>query len=117
MIVLSTAKSPKSTCLSLEICQSQYQQEVYFAVVINISGAVWTQAFDNKQMAVEKGQAMFKAFCLTIKCLDLSERNHQKALFAQEDGELKQEALFRKRAFFYKQRYDARRNMGLYIEG
>ena len=113
MLILSTLKSD---CLSLEICQSQYQKEAYFARVINISKEVWTQWFDNRQTAIEKGQAMFKAFCLTDKCLDLSEKSYQKALFAQEDGELKQAALFLKRAFFYKQRYYARRNMGLCIE-
>lgn len=113
MLVLSTAKSG---CLSLEIRQTQHQKEFYFAVVINISKVVWVQGFDNMQLAKEKGQAMFNAFSLTSKCLDLSEKAYQKALFAQEDGELKQAALFLKRAFFYKQRYYARKAMGLSIE-
>jgi hypothetical protein len=113
MIVVSRIKS---NCLSLEICQSQYERDTYFAVVINISKVVWTQGFDNKQIAEQKGQAMFKAFCLTEKYLDLSERAYQKALFAQEDGELGQADIFLKKAFFYKKRYHARRIMGLSIE-
>lgn len=113
MLVLSTTKS---AYLSLEICQSQPQKEVYFAVIINISKVVWRQGFDNRQMAEQKGQAMFKAFSLTYKCLDLSEKAYQKALFAKEDGELAKAALLLKRVFFYEKRYYARKAMGLFIE-
>ena len=113
MLVLCTIKE---SVFTLEICQSQYQKQFYFAVLINISKVVWTQAFDNTQLAEQKGKAMLKAVCLTSKYLDLSERNYQKALFAQEDGELKEAVVFLKRAFFYKQRYFVRRIMGLYVE-
>lgn len=115
MLVLFTIKEP-FFAFTLEICQSQYQKEVYFAVVINISKVVWTQVFNNRQTAEQKGKAMFRAFCLTDKYLDLSEKAYKQAKLAQEDGELVKAALFLRRAFFYRERHQARRDMGLWIE-
>lgn len=106
----------KQGILTLEVCQSQYEKHIYFARVLYISAIVWIDEFTSLQIAQEKGQVKLNTLFLTSKYLHLSEKYEQKAVFAQEDGELDQADIFRKRAYFCKQRHTVRQAMGLSSE-
>lgn len=106
----------KEGIFTLEVCQSQIGKDCYFAVVKNVSEAVWTEEFNDREVAIKRGKAMIENIAMTNRYRNLADTAYQKALFAQEDGEEELKAMYLEKAKFYEQRYLARRAMLLGVE-
>ncbi len=115
MIVISTIYGETASFV-LEVSQTQVNRDCYRARVISNPHIIWSKDFTCSNLAIKEGSAMLKALCLTEKMLDLAEKSYKDALYAQEEGELKEAALLLKRAFFFRKRFYARRAMNLWVD-
>lgn len=106
----------KEGIFTLEVCQSQVGKDCYFAVVKNLSEAMWTEEFNNREVAIKRGKAMIESIAMTARYRNLADTAYQKALFAEEDGQEELKAMYLEKAKFYEQRYLARRAMNVGID-
>lgn len=118
MLVLVTVKQSPFT---LEIQQSQYRSNGYFAVITDgcrvlWSQGFWSEGFDDLESAIRKHKDMFKQILLTEKCRKLADKYFKESQYYESIDEPVEAKLYLKKYSFYSRRFLARREMNLWID-
>lgn len=114
MLVLFTLKE---SIFTLEVHQSQYQINSYFAVIIYEGKVHWSQRFNSLEVATQQGTSMLKNITLTNKCNTLATKYFEESMYCESMNEPVEAKLYLKKHFFYDRRFTVRCDMGFWVEG